>query len=67
MAADVYNVWDAIYSIMCVECKYHDYCHGEEVDDANDQQMVMCMLEGQVIRVNEQKVKREDIIDPLGE
>lgn len=65
MGYDVYNVWDEIYGMMCVPCEYCDYCHGVE-DDANDRQMVICMGSGQIIRVKEQIVKREEIEDPIG-
>jgi hypothetical protein len=65
MATDVYNVWDQVYGIMCIPCKHCDYCHGVE-DESNDAQMVECMFMRQIIRVPDQKIKREDIFDPLG-
>lgn len=67
MATDVYNVWDEIYSIMCVPCPNRAWCHdGVEEDVANDEQMVICLSEGQVERVDIQVVSKDEILNPLG-
>lgn len=65
MATDVYNVWDELYGKMCIPCEHIDYCHGTS-DEANDTQMIECMCRGQIIRVKEQIVKKDEIFDPLG-
>lgn len=65
MSCDAYNVWDELYSRMCIPCEYRNYCHGT-YDDSNDTQMIDCMRRGQIIRAGRQIVKREQIIDPIG-
>jgi transcription elongation factor Elf1 len=65
MATDAYDVWDTLYEIMCVPCNHHDYCHGTE-DEANDQQMIVCMGKGQITRSIKQQVEKDDIDNPKG-
>lgn len=65
MATDAYDVWDTLYEIMCIPCPYHDYCQGNE-DEANDQQIIVCMGNGQITRTAEPLVSKDDIDNPLG-
>lgn len=65
MATDIFNVWDTLYGKMCVPCEYCDYCHGNE-DEANDAQMIECMIMGQIVRTHDQKVQKKDIMEPIG-
>jgi len=66
MTTDVYNVWESLYEVMCIPCKHCKYCHGSE-EEANDQQMVICIGAGQIIRNKEQLILKEDITNPVGE
>lgn len=67
MSTDIVDVWDVLYGIMCAHghCPNHDYCHGTE-DEANDLQMIECMIMGQIVRTEGQRIEKEDIFDPIG-
>ena len=65
MSCDAYDVWDTLYEIMCIPCVHHDYCQGQE-DEANDQQMIVCMAKGQITRHTEPVVSKDEIDNPLG-
>jgi hypothetical protein len=67
MATDVYNVWDCVYGIMCIPCSHREWCHdGIDEDEANDRQMVICIGEGQIKRIDHQIIKKDEIDYPLG-
>jgi arginine deiminase len=66
MSYDVYNVWDALYGVMCIPCPHRQWCHGDE-EDANDQQMCICIADGQIVRIEKQVVQKTQIEDPLGD